>query len=365
MHLHNRTPLLLLPGTLPLLVFTVMENSAGAEAGILSAVAAGTAFLFISYLISNRFEWFILIDIALLIILGGISLVTGRLVFFLSKPVVTELFFTTLPFFVNLRDKSLLFGVSRRFFGDVQLSSVNPFKITFPVISLISLCGIHMLLVMLAVVHMNFVVWGLLSGILFPLIPLSFLILTHFTQRKKAAGKSGEEFVPLVDETGRVTGRAKRSEVHFNPAGKLLHPVVHLHVFNREQELFLQKRPEWKEVQPGKWDTAVGGHVSYGDTIERGLRREALEELGIRGFKPVFVRNYLWETEVEKELVYMFYALLNEIPSVNTSELAGGRFWTLGEIRENLEKEVFTPNFIHEFLILETLLLQGNPDRIS
>lgn len=39
----------------------------------------------------------------------------------------------------------------------------------------------------------------------------------------------------------------------------LLHPVVHLHLFNSRGELYLQKRPEWKDIQPGRWDTAVGG----------------------------------------------------------------------------------------------------------
>lgn len=30
----------------------------------------------------------------------------------------------------------------------------------------------------------------------------------------------------------------------------LLHPVVHLHLFNSRGELYLQKRPEWKDIQP-------------------------------------------------------------------------------------------------------------------
>jgi isopentenyldiphosphate isomerase len=42
--------------------------------------------------------------------------------------------------------------------------------------------------------------------------------------------------------------------------------VVHLHVFNSRGELYLQKRPEWKDIQPGKWDTAVGGHIDLGES---------------------------------------------------------------------------------------------------
>ena len=38
------------------------------------------------------------------------------------------------------------------------------------------------------------------------------------------------EKFPIVDEEGRVIGEATRGECH--SGSKLLHPVVHLHVFN-------------------------------------------------------------------------------------------------------------------------------------
>ena len=88
-----------------------------------------------------------------------------------------------------------------------------------------------------------------------------------------------EERFPLVDEEGRVIGSATRGECH--NGSKLLHPVVHLHVFNSRGEVYLQKRPEWKDIQPGKWDTSVGGHIDYGETPELALTREVREELGI------------------------------------------------------------------------------------
>ena len=39
-----------------------------------------------------------------------------------------------------------------------------------------------------------------------------------------------EEMFPIVDEQGNITGAATRGECH--NGSKLLHPVVHLHVFN-------------------------------------------------------------------------------------------------------------------------------------
>lgn len=60
-----------------------------------------------------------------------------------------------------------------------------------------------------------------------------------------------EEMFPIVDEQGNIVGAATRGECH--DGSKKLHPVVHLHVFNSKGELYLQKRPEWKDIQPGKW----------------------------------------------------------------------------------------------------------------
>ena len=102
---------------------------------------------------------------------------------------------------------------------------------------------------------------------------------------------NADEMLPLVDEQGNVVGQATRGVCH-NGVERPLHPVVHLHVFDPQGRLYLQKRPEWKDIQPGKWDTAVGGHVDYGETIAEALRREVREELGITDFVPGAVAVY-------------------------------------------------------------------------
>ena len=85
----------------------------------------------------------------------------------------------------------------------------------------------------------------------------------------------------------------------------LLHPVVHLHLFNSRGELYLQRRPDWKDIQPGRWDTAVGGHVAYGETVEEALRREVREEIGVTEFTPERIAVYAFRSEREYELVYV------------------------------------------------------------
>jgi len=160
-----------------------------------------------------------------------------------------------------------------------------------------------------------------------------------------------DEIFPVVDEDGNTIGEALRSVCH-DGISKLLHPVVHLHLFNREGKLYLQKRSLKKDVQPGKWDTSVGGHVAPGEKIEDALRREANEELGIRVGETAFVSRYVWESPVERELVNSFMTVTDDLPAINADEIEEGRYWTAGEIKDSTGKGIFTPNFENEYLIL-------------
>lgn len=166
-----------------------------------------------------------------------------------------------------------------------------------------------------------------------------------------------EEWFPVVNEQGETIGKATRKECH--SGSKLLHPVVHLHIFNKAGDLYLQKRSMRKDIQPGKWDTAVGGHIDYGEPVETALRREVREELGVTEFTPLLITRYVFESAIEKELVHAFRTCYEGPFSPDPVELDEGRFWPLAEIEANLGKSVFTPNFEQEYqTILKLYLLQ-------
>lgn len=162
--------------------------------------------------------------------------------------------------------------------------------------------------------------------------------------------RGAAERFPVVNAEGKVVGETSRAYAH--SGAKPLHPVVHLHVFNSKGELYLQKRPEWKDIQPGKWDTAVGGHVDLGEDVGEALKRETMEELGISCFSAVSMGSYVFESSKEKELVNVFRTVYDKPVSPSKTELAGGKFFSKNEIAQNIGKDIFTPNFEKEWLKL-------------
>lgn len=161
---------------------------------------------------------------------------------------------------------------------------------------------------------------------------------------------NSNEIFPLVDSEGSVIGKATRAECHSGT--KMLHPVVHLHIFNSRGELYLQKRSMTKDIQPGKWDTAVGGHVDYGEDIETALMRETREELGVTEFSAKFCFRYVFESDIERELVNSYYTIYDGEIVTDLDEIDEGAFWSIQKIKELIGEGVFTPNFENEFVML-------------
>ena len=163
------------------------------------------------------------------------------------------------------------------------------------------------------------------------------------------------EWFPVVEPSGLVVGRAARQYCH--SGAKPLHPVIHIHIIDRMSRIYLQKRSMLKDIQPGKWDTAVGGHVSYGESVLEAVYREASEELGLVNFNPVYIETYEFESPVEREMVNVFAAVGSYELKPDLDEVDEGRWWDLADIDAAIGKGVFTPNFESEFTMIRSSLL--------
>ncbi len=163
-----------------------------------------------------------------------------------------------------------------------------------------------------------------------------------------------DELLEVLDETGRVVGTARRSECHGDPA--LAHRAVHVFVRNTSGEILLQKRALSKRIQPGRWDTSVGGHVCPGESWEAAAAREFAEELGVTlgtGFR--LLHDYVWRSPVETEHVRTYEVAFDGPFRPQAGEIDECRFWAEDELRAAAGTGEFTPNLEEELRRLGVL----------
>ena len=217
----------------------------------------------------------------------------------------------------------------------------------------------HTLLIVYAAFALSAAAWGFISGraVLHPvrrLFPRGVAAQPPAAPGSAAApprNMPDEEWFDIVDPEGNVRGQAPRSLCHSRKG--LLHPVVHLHVLNSQDRLFLQKRSPDKQIQPGKWDTAVGGHVA-----QRRDGRGGPETGGRGGAGPGAIsRPCPWRATSGRATSSPSWSTCSSpaataVARINAEEISEGKFWKIAKIREALGKGILTPNFEFEFDIL-------------
>jgi isopentenyl-diphosphate delta-isomerase type 1 len=159
------------------------------------------------------------------------------------------------------------------------------------------------------------------------------------------------EMFQLVDRDGNPSGSAERAACHGDP--RLAHLVVHLHLFDAEGRLYMQKRALSKDTHPGAWDTSVGGHVMAGESVAAALLREAREELGIDAAGARFLFHYRYSGSFETELAHVYSLEWRGEIHPDPAEIEEGGFFELRQIDSLLGTGALTPMFEHELPMLK------------
>jgi isopentenyldiphosphate isomerase/intracellular septation protein A len=352
----------LLPGLLPLFIFVGADAFFGETVGLIVGIGTGILEFVYTLIRQRKADPFVAGDTILLALAGGLSLVLRDDIFFKLKPAIIELVLAGAMGAMLLLPPAYLKGyIGRQLRGiSVPDSALPSMKKGLSV--MLVLIVAHAGLTAYSSFAMSTAAWGFVSGgllyIVFAVYALGQFAAARLKARRAGRSSEGEEMLPLVDEEGKVIGVAPRSECHKGP-GKL-HPVVHLQIVDGRGSMYLQKRAEDKDTQPGKWDSAVGGHVSAGEDLDTALTRELREELGVTklsldasGARVDPILRYRWDSDQESELVFSFIVTYGGPFAPDGVEVTEGRFWSFAEIRANLGKGLLTPNFEHEFGLIE------------
>jgi len=348
----------LLPGFIPLFVFIAIDEVWGTRAGLIAALVIGVSEMIWIWIQEKRFDRFVLFDTGLLLVLGSVSIVLDNDIFFKLKPGLVELVLCAVLAVSAFSKLNIIGLMTQRYMKDMDMNKEQMAQLRKTMQLMFFVFLSHTVLVFYSAFYLSKEAWAFISGglfyILFGLVFGYEFIKQKLKLRRQPAIPvihEDEEWLPIVNEKGEIIGKAPRSVCHRGE--KLLHPVVHLHVLNHKKHIYLQKRPMNKLVQPGKWDTAVGGHISVVESLETALKREAWEEIGLKEFSARLVKTYRWDSEIEAELVYSFISHDFKSIHLHSDEVEEGRFWTPKQIEANIGKGVFTPNFEFEYQMLK------------
>jgi 16S rRNA (adenine1518-N6/adenine1519-N6)-dimethyltransferase len=159
----------------------------------------------------------------------------------------------------------------------------------------------------------------------------------------KEATTASERF-PVVDEDDRLLGDAPRSEVHGN---NLRHRAVHILIFNRLGELFLQKRSRWKDRHPLLWDSSAAGHVEVSEEYDSTALRELKEELGVAA-ELVRVAKLPASEGTGQEFIWLYRAQHDGPFKLARSEIEHGEFFPPDVVAEWVQARPgdFAPGFL-------------------
>ena len=346
----NHTFRSLLPSLLLIVIYIIADEFFGAVTGMWIIFSLGAAEFVYTRIREKIYDKTLLLTTLFFCIPGLIAIWAKDSVFVRLQPAIVETILCILLGIFAFSSADLTRSLPASYRKNMQLTEQQLQGIRKIIRILFFLITIHTLVSYLALLFLPQKTGDFISNPLLYILLGIYFVLLFMRNRLQIANMKKEEWLPLVNEKGEVTGRAPRRVCHSGT--KLLHPVIHLHIINEKQEVFLQKRSMKKDLLPGIWDTAVGGHIGLNEKVEDALKRETFEELGITNFNARFLGRYIWESPREKELVFSFLCTRYNQICIDNDEVEEGRFWSKEEIEKGIRQNTLTPNFIYEYQLL-------------
>lgn len=146
-----------------------------------------------------------------------------------------------------------------------------------------------------------------------------------------------KELLYLVDEHDNVIGS------HFRDSESYLKKrnfrVVNAFIQNSKGELWIPRRAAHKKLFPLALDVSIGGHVTYGESYEEALLKEAAEEVNLDLNKLAFEEiAYLNPHEYDLSAFMKVYLIKSDdAPNYNPEDFIEYYWLTPGELIRKIE----------------------------
>lgn len=347
----------MLPGLMPILIFIIADEIWGTQIGLIVAVILGVLQLIYFAIKDKKLEKFVLTDTLLIVAMGGISIVLHNDIFFKLKPAIIELILAAVLAYSLFSKNNLMLNMSKRYIKDLQTNKAQEAMMKKSLRNMLIIIIIHLILLVYSSFWMSTEAWAFISTALFYSMIFGYFgleFLLRFLQNRKMRNV---EILPIVDKDGKVIGKASREECHTNP--DIIYPVVRLHLFNGKGQVLLQKRSLKSDIEPGKWDAAVAGHVRFGETADQAIVRESKEELNYDLDNYHIISKRLFKGKISTALMMVYIGTIEELPRANFSEVEEVGFFHLNEIPPIINKGLATKGLAEELEQLKSVKINS------
>ncbi len=174
----------------------------------------------------------------------------------------------------------------------------------------------------------------------------------------------GEEWLPVISESGAVHGRVAKS-VSMGLKNRFLHPLVRVALIHNGM-VYLKDRDESRLLDPGKLDYPFETYMQYEHNIGQSIKNTIRKEINADTLPMRFILKYVFENEQTKRLIFLYVSIINSEKDFDNLNLEGGKLWTTAQIEDNVGKDIFSETFELEFEYLKnTVLMTDLPLRKS
>lgn len=339
-------------GLIPLFVFSILIERIDLNVALVIALLLSVTGIFISkrqtrFLYDISIFTFIAALILNLLIPNAISIFT----FF----ILIEVIFVLSLVFVRILRSKIIMKLFKRNNPSIRNFLNESFRVLFQVQYGFFLHLLIILLIFLFTVDTTpyfnrTIVVFIPQLIMLGIIIFEIIRLNYFRNKLNK-----EEWLPVVNVSGEVTGRLAKS-VSVNLKNRYMHPVVRIGIIYKSN-IFLKVRETTRILDPGKLDHPLETYIGYKQDVKEAVN-DLLLKVSNKDKLPIrFLVKYEFENEITKRLIYLYIATIDEEESYSHLHLSDGRLWSMNQIEDNLGRGVFSENFELEYDYLKNTIL--------
>ncbi|GAB6012674.1 NUDIX hydrolase [Viscerimonas tarda] len=190
---------------------------------------------------------------------------------------------------------------------------------------------------------------------------VAIMLYEHIKIKAIATKLKKEDWIPIVNERGEVTGKIAKS-VTVQMKNKFLHPIVRVALVCNGK-IYLQDREANDILDPGALDHPFEKYMLFKHEINLAVKNSIVRSLG-KELPFRFLLKYTFENENTKRLIFLFASIIEDESEIEKLDSLHGRLWTTKQIENDLgDDSKFAECFQLEYEYLKNTVLAASAIR--